>query len=126
MIVMLTTPGSTLPPFKALLRNVASASAPVNPAGLNRSAEPNPRQRCVDRVLVEGGRIVRAPQPLHSLGVVWMAGVGEDAAQLAVAPYATTVLGWAGTPAGEADGVLDAVGRMLSTSRSCSQESPKS
>src|SRR5215211_6904567 len=39
-----------------------------------------------------------------------MAGVGEDVAQLAVAPHAAAVLGWAGTPAGEADGVLDAVG----------------
>src|SRR5262245_16419295 len=39
-----------------------------------------------------------------------MAGVGEDVAQLAVAPHTAAVLGWAGSPAGEADGVLDAVG----------------
>jgi hypothetical protein len=71
----------------------------------NRSAEPNPSQSCVDCVLVEGGRVVWVAELLDSFGVIGMVRVGKDVAELGMAPHTAAVLGRAGSPTGEADGV---------------------
>ena len=40
-----------------------------DPRRYELSAEPDPRQGCSDRVLVEGGRVVWVAEPVDSFGV---------------------------------------------------------
>ena len=48
---------------------------------------------------------MRMPEPFDPFSAIRMARVGKDVAELGIAPHAAAVLGRAGAPAGEADGV---------------------